>query len=330
VKTSLNDTDSKYDGLWKIYVFITDSLYYTGILGKLKNPSAIGQPSETADHQDRLETAQAFVIAALKSVCEEWQHLQAKHRNASELERQLSNPMPLNRFKLVLASWSLKYRQPQVPPGETARNFSGVNLEHYVHGWDLDGHCPDGSCRDIRYKADVTATELWDTAKGEPNSSIARVVHILEQGGFTDPTRFSELEIKHIVALFDRAGGECKELPGLIALWKADMPEPTREVIEKAPTPPAVPREPALPTHREGVRKFLQELANRVPGHVPARFSTYLTIVLDAYESKSPAIRERMVQELRESLLNESGLLNSNMKEEHMMTWLESFERTPY
>lgn len=89
VRTSLQDTDSKYDGLWKIYVFITDSLFYTGILGKLKNKASIGQASEKVGHEDRLRKAQAFVVAALKSICGAWHELTTKHNSASELEIQL-------------------------------------------------------------------------------------------------------------------------------------------------------------------------------------------------------------------------------------------------
>lgn len=235
--------------------------------------------------------------------------------------------MPLDRFKLILESWSLNYRQAQISPADTARNFSGVNLDHYVHGWDLEEHRPDRSCRDIRYKADSAATDLWNSTNGESESSERRVVRILKDGGFADPTYFSELEIGHIVDLFDRADGKCEQLSDLIALWQSDLPGQAGLEVERAAAPVVSPAEPLLPTDREGIRKLLWPLAQKLPGHVARRFSTYLPNVLDSIESRPPEIRIRVVSELYESLQNESGLLNNNMKEDQMMIWLESIER---
>ena len=70
VKASIEDADAKYSALWKLYVFVSDGLYYTGILNKLKLVS--GDAEASASHVSRLKSSEALVVAALEVICEDW------------------------------------------------------------------------------------------------------------------------------------------------------------------------------------------------------------------------------------------------------------------
>src|SRR5260221_11535326 len=68
VQTSIADADSKYATLWQLYVFISDGLFYTGILNKLLNYALASSASakKRDDHLTRLKNAQAFLALAFK------------------------------------------------------------------------------------------------------------------------------------------------------------------------------------------------------------------------------------------------------------------------
>src|SRR5207249_2333624 len=83
VKASIGHADSKYANLWKIYVFISDGIYYTGIINKLLRKNSGEQCQAVATHTAKLKMCEAMVVAALDAICEHWSNYCSDHSHTS-------------------------------------------------------------------------------------------------------------------------------------------------------------------------------------------------------------------------------------------------------
>src|SRR5258707_99735 len=64
-RTSIEQADAKYAAMWKLYVFLSDGLFYTGILPKLLLATEAAQAEDLLErHHEKLQQAQGFFIAA--------------------------------------------------------------------------------------------------------------------------------------------------------------------------------------------------------------------------------------------------------------------------
>lgn len=114
VKASIKDADSKYAALWKLYVFISDGLFYTGILNKLKERLfRVGTPEDAVkQHQSRLKKAEALFTAAFGAVHRNWDDfcrplnsVEDQQERLKLKEEYLKEPMNLERFRSLVKRW---------------------------------------------------------------------------------------------------------------------------------------------------------------------------------------------------------------------------------
>ena len=149
--TSIEAADQKYAAMWALYVFISDSLYYSGILPKLLRTA--GNATEAETHRQKLQKAQAFLLAAFDVVIHDWT-LQFSRRPAAERHGFLTSPMNPAHFKPLVAKWVADYRNQQPKDSgeevhwDATSGLSTVNIDHYVHEWDSADRSPAHNCRE--------------------------------------------------------------------------------------------------------------------------------------------------------------------------------------
>jgi len=80
---ALREAETRYMGLWKLFIFISDGLFYTGALAKLVGSHECEKNCEA--HAIHLEKVQVLYVAALRAI---WRHVQDRGllRNPEKLE----------------------------------------------------------------------------------------------------------------------------------------------------------------------------------------------------------------------------------------------------
>ena len=105
-----------YATLWQLYVFISDGLFYTGILNKLLNhaltSSALAKKRD--DHLIRLQNAQAFLALAFKTICEFWAGTNDRNPTTVEKENVLNERMDAEGFRQVVEAWTASAKPRRV------------------------------------------------------------------------------------------------------------------------------------------------------------------------------------------------------------------------
>ena len=139
ITAGMSDAERKYENLWKLYVFLSDGLFYTGVLAKLiEGHRCNGDPRAHGAH---LEQARDLVIRAVRRAWDCW--------DASKGTLALGTPMNREVLKeqlRVLASEWYSYRSRRA---EILPRVSAVAVDQYLHG------DPPVNCRDVRYKFDL-------------------------------------------------------------------------------------------------------------------------------------------------------------------------------
>jgi hypothetical protein len=247
IQRSIESADSKYAGLWKLYVFISDSLYYTGTLAKLKRcASGLKQTeADVSEHLSRLDRAQALLMAAFDAIWNNWSGFCESKTATAERTLQLQNRTGTHGFRLLVERWVAEYRDsPRTPV------LSTVDKNHYVHGdplLDIPGTAPRSApghnCRDIRYQLDKSANEMWERAKRETNLPAHEVVTFLERAGIGNAEEISELELRGLVDAYDEvvrakclrlmeaSVGEALDPSVCKVFWQAEFPQVEEESL---------------------------------------------------------------------------------------------------
>lgn len=340
IQTSIEDADSKYASLWKLYVFISDGLYYTGILNKLKAcRSGSGSTRKCDEHVIRLRNAESFVVVALDLIREDWSDYCEREYSSTKREERLRGRMPEDRFVALVDLWVARHNAREDVENNPTRGLSEVDVQHYVHEWDTSG-CPiEDRCRDIRYKYPSPASEDWREAKAMPPTAAERqLVEFLEKCGVTDSSVLSHAEFKQLVSQFDPdTAKRCSDLleahskgsldaSHLCVLWRSVL-----KPLERQPRPTA--REGVLfpddqqqgeemPATAAAIEQWLLNEARVLEPNVRKQFTTNSEALAELVFSYPPALRTRIFGDLRTRLLNESKLLNNNMKSEEMVAQL--------
>jgi HD superfamily phosphohydrolase len=201
VKASIRHADSKYANLWKIYVFISDGIYYTGILNKLMRISPKEQGQTVATHAAKLKNCEALAIAALEAICEHWSNYCDDESKTEMRGKLLNGQMPGNDFESLVESWIPKYKN--IRPSNPTRGLSEVDIEQYVHEWNQSGCTVEDKCRDIRYKFPAPSKDAWSKAKTSSATSAERqLVGLLEACGVM-AHELSEAEFQQLVSQVD-------------------------------------------------------------------------------------------------------------------------------
>jgi hypothetical protein len=141
VRTAIADADSKYADVWKLYVFISDGLFYTGLLAKLLpgHPCA----KDSLNHKADLEIAQRLTVRAIRCAWDYWST--QRDKLWSHLEEEMSDTQLSTLLGIFVKDGErLMEFYPEVP-----QEVSVVAIDQYLHGAQ-----PNDKCRDIRYKYD--------------------------------------------------------------------------------------------------------------------------------------------------------------------------------
>ena len=133
IEKAIADADSKYAALWGLYVFVSDSLYYTGLRNKVLNGP--NTKTEVQLQVTRLEQAQIFMIAALDAICRDWSEYceSVMFNKPLELQRQLGDSLSEDEFRALAELWMSKYQIASHggPRSSTAR-LSAVDVNRVL------------------------------------------------------------------------------------------------------------------------------------------------------------------------------------------------------
>ena len=141
IVTGIGDAETKNEALWKFYVFISDSLFYTGVLAKiLRDHPCVKDPRR---HEEHLRVAKSLVVRAVTCA---WEYWNAKERKI-DLNAQASFKQLIDLLRLLQA----RRISDQIDTSYTKMldEVSGVQVAQYLHGDDSP------KCRDVRYKFDL-------------------------------------------------------------------------------------------------------------------------------------------------------------------------------
>lgn len=248
VDHSIQDADSKYAALWALYVFISDGIFYTGILKKLQHCLA-GPYDATvamAEHCLRLKEAQGLLIEAFDVVHDDWSDFCDNNDGSSTRQHRLENPMDADTFKNLARIWiDLCRKNKDANQTDPTRGLSTVSVEHYAHGDPLVDST-GRNCRDIRYKVDKPATDAWIAATKKPDSKEGRLIAFLKRMGLKseDAKRVSEYEFHQLVERYDQNREHYKgslvddpspTVANLKLLWLSGFPWHEDEGFPKTP-----------------------------------------------------------------------------------------------
>jgi HD domain len=143
VTAALKDAETKYEDVWKLWVFVSDGLFYTGMLAKLLPGHACSDNASA--HEEHLRAAQRLIARAVRTA---WSHWDSRREELARVLEQ--DPMDDEEFKLILTEFL--HQEPaitrDVRPDKLLWEIVGVSPSQYVHG----DHDP--KCRDVRYKFD--------------------------------------------------------------------------------------------------------------------------------------------------------------------------------
>jgi hypothetical protein len=221
VTAGVRDAETKNEGLWKFYVFLSDGLFYTGALAKLiPNHQCAMQPMK---HEEHLSLAQNVVVRAVRCA---WQYWQARKKSV-DLTKE-STPEELAEVLKVFSSTLVLFRlgDQDIPSA-----VSAVRVDQYLHA------DKSPSCRDVRYKFDtgrdldtIIRAVVPDTKKRSLVSQAIRATGI-------DPAEIMGEEMGEIVSrLAGAPDGTLLELVDiasrnrpadetrLVALWRSNLP----------------------------------------------------------------------------------------------------------
>jgi hypothetical protein len=317
LETAVGDADSKYASLWRLYVFISDGLYYSGLLDKLlrKLPSKIPTGPPRDSHERRIENSKALLSSAFESICTNWSGLASKEDNK---KGRLESRMDTGVFGGLVSRWVGAYKDLFGRLGE----LSSVEVRHYCHGYALDPDLPEEQklpCRDIRYKFDNSATEAWKYAEANVGSIGNKLIHFLKGCQITDPLLLSDLEFASLAKML--TGLEALKLSNIvlekITSNSANIPNalkmlwwPSRNLFAEQPQP-VIAELPQTPIQLE--RWLHVEVAILKP-NVRRRITEEWKPLISALQSAIDVHGAAVLTDFRLRIQNESQLLWNDVR----------------
>lgn len=196
ISAGIADAETKNEALWKFYVFISDGLFYTGILSKLLPNHPCARSADA--HRKHLETAQNLTVKALRSA---WQYWQVTGKKI-DLTKKSSVPELSDLLKLLTRE-SLLFR---LAGNDMPKRVSAVLVEHYLHG--------DASpkCRDIRYKFDTGRTFNDVLREFVTDAGQQTLIREVIRASGTDPEDLKAEETAELVTRITAAGENASTL----------------------------------------------------------------------------------------------------------------------
>ena len=210
VQEAINDAEGKYASLWKLYVFLSDGLFYTGVYAKLVEHECSKDPYENPEdhpHKNHLEAAERLLISAFR-IAFQWS---IEHKAIMDLGKTMSVEDFKNLLEQLTAHHDPKLRlEPNFHDG-----ISAVMVEWYIHGADTH------RCRDTRYKFDTAVA-----TDGKAGDCCRQ--HVVEMLSSLDCplSKFKNEELNEIVLRYRRTIGDAKWPRGtdFKELWRDGLP----------------------------------------------------------------------------------------------------------
>ncbi len=342
VRTAIQDADSKYATLWKLYVFISDGLFYTGTVNRLKEYLAGGTISSSEiqvnQHRSRLKRAQRLIIAALETVWKNWTDVREVEpvKNQKNL---LEKRMDVVDFKKLVGIWAAFSAGTYQKGADPVSKLSTVDVNHYIHGDPL-AESAGSNCRDIRSKTDISAVKKWGEARASKSGPGHELIGFLQGLGIDDPNVLSEVEFEQLCEIYDplyhkdtdsllHLLGHDPSSPGsnLVKLCLSGFPWPVDKRTQEPKEPGIViddtliPR-PAPQTRQEIERWLLDEAVILQP-HVRKQLTTDLAPIIEFIESAPIQLRPGILTDLRSRFRNDSMLFDSEIKSHQIVESLK-------
>lgn len=355
VEASIAAADSKYATLWKLYVFISDGLFYSGVINKLLGLS--GGAVAWKWHKERLRDCQASLVRAIDTLGDDWSSYCRDHKGQDVTKKeQLNMQMDGGQFRNIVRKWIESFTDTQDATREELCKFCGIDIEHYVHDWDASRTGVYSKCRDIPYKFDGSSEATLRRARGKLAGDSERDLLMFLEGPLgVDPKVLTEREFHDLADSFDeearnrlRDMGEesidkDKATFFLKELFWGDYPRPlalagqhkagTRDTVSESPTPiggrgkPTAGAPPTpygdIPTTRRGITHWLSEEAHVLDPHVRRDFNGNIRAIVDfVMEEVSEQERPAVLLDIRERLDNESRTIFNNIREDGVVAVL--------
>jgi len=335
VNTAIADADSKYAALWQLQVFISDGLFYSGILNKVIGSPDAKRPNaaERDSNNGRLSKAQGLLVEALLQIRADWPRLTGHLKSAKAVAETLSTQMEIEDFQELVHRWATDYGRALRGAVDPASGLSTVDIGHYAHDFSLGlpVQAKEGrNCRDSRYKFDRGAGDVWRKAKSQSGSAAYALTEFLEKLGITSHELLSELEFGELVEMFEspesrphiewlmsafRSGR--KAAPSdLKILWRTGLPSLTEHL----------PGDSDLPITREEIERWLEGRLGRLLPHVERELNSSLKSesILGMIEWAIPRRGRREVFEyLERKFRNEKNLIWNRLIEDQIVDGLK-------
>src|SRR6266568_18202 len=334
VNSGIADADSKYATLWQLQVFISDGLFYSGLLNKLIAAAEIpDKPDGKRDsHVQRLNNAQDLLAEAFFKIRDDWPRLTGHLDSAAAVAEVLNSSQTRDDFRELVHRWATDCARARRDGAKPAAGLSTVDIDHYAHDYSLchPVQAKEGrNCRDTRYKFDRVASAGWEKAKNEPSSAAYGLVEFLEKLGIRNQKLLSEMEFNELVQRFGSeetrlareqviAELNSGRLPGwsdLKVLWQTGLPALAVESPEEA----------ALPKTREDTKRWLRQRSAKLLPHVERQFNSSIDsgAMLDLIEWAVPRRGRKNVFDYMEAKFeNEASMIWNNVKEDQILSGL--------
>ena len=205
VKAGIQDAETKNEALWKLYVFLSDGLFYRGTLAKLLSDHPCAQSAE--NHEMHLRVAQKVVIRAIRCA---WKYWQEKHKHLD-----LTKVITFDKLTVLIKLFVNETDWLNLRDRDLAQEVSAVRVSQYLHG----DRSPN--CRDVRYKFDSTKPPnqiLEHTLKDSKTRDI------VEQAIRACNIRKDYLTAEELTEVVVRFGNSASELPELIEVAGRNSP----------------------------------------------------------------------------------------------------------
>lgn len=319
IETAIDDADSKYTSLWRLYVFVSDGLYYSGILTKVLEKIGVSRPES---HSQRLENGQALLAVAIEVVCNRWNSISDSLRTVAEKQARLERPMDVATFKGLIQKWVTDFQTEDATSRiGRARRLSTVDISNYVHRFTLNRPISDADsrrCRDTRYKFDLGAAGAWNSAT-DPLSAAFRLVEFLKECGIDDPDVLSDRELSELIELYDQPGmiERCRA-----ALQTGSQEEALKELWRWKPLGASVV---TYPTDAGEIRRWLSREGEHLKEKrlVSREFTRATHQITQFVLSRDRELWPRIFEDLQNRIRNEAELFWNNIKNHEIIDVLE-------
>lgn len=217
VEKAVEDAEGKYASLWKLYVFLSDGLFCTGVHAKLQNHECSSEPASNPSlhpHKRHLESAQRILITSFQCAFDWFKNHQ--------VEINLGVPMISADYVRLLVGYAHRHVKNLEDQPHFHEGISAVKVEQFIHGDDTH------RCRDSRYKFDAEGTEEWATGNPCRQNVLDMLAGLNQQVATFRREELNQLAAKYRDAFGERnwdAGMDIKEL------WRSPLPEMAEQPV---------------------------------------------------------------------------------------------------